>query len=98
MKTIYLDYDFKCHITDAGGMTAIETEAFDGKCDEYIEGYRFVPAGSTWVREDGEVFEGDMIAPWKPWEELDEAQREYERQEAADMKEALALLGVNVDE
>lgn len=94
---LYVDADFKCHVTDAGGMIAIETEAFDGKCTEYIEGYRFVPAGSTWVREDGEVFEGEMIAPWKPWAELDAAQREYERQEVADMKEALALLGVNVD-
>jgi hypothetical protein len=98
MKTIYLDSDFKCHATNDGTMNAVETDAFDGKCDEYIEGYRFVPSGSTWIREDGEVFEGEMIAPWKPWDELDAAQREYERQEAADMKEALALLGVNVDE
>ena len=98
MKTIYLDSDFKCHVTNDGNMAVVETEFFDGKCDEYIEGYRFVPAGSTWIREDGEVFEGEMVAPWKPWNELDAAQREYERQEAADMKEALALLGVNVDE
>ena len=98
MKTIYLDADFRCHVTDGVGMIAVETEAFDGKCNEYIEGYRFVPAGSTWVREDGMEFHGEMVAPWKPWDELDAAQREYERQEAADMKEALALLGVNVDE
>ena len=98
MKTIYLDSDFKCHVTNDGTMTSVETEAFDGKCDEYIEGYRFVPSGESWTREDGTVFEGEMISPWKPWDELDAAQREYERQEAADMKEALALLGVNVDE
>lgn len=98
MKTVYLDAEFRCHVTNDGTMIAVETDAFEGKCDEYIEGYRLVPAGSTWIREDGEAFEGEMIAPWKPWEELDAAQREYERQEAADMKEALALLGVNVDE
>lgn len=98
MRTIYLDSDFKCHIAADGTMTAVETDMFDGKCTEYIEGYRFVPAGSTWIREDGEVFEGEMLAPWKPWAELDAAQREYERAEMADMKEALALLGVNVDE
>ena len=98
MKKIYLDSDFKCHVTNDGNVAVIETEFFDGKCNEYIEGYRFVPAGSMWTRADGEVFEGEMIAPWKPWTELDEAQREYEKQEAADMKEALALLGVNVDE
>ncbi|MBR0319962.1 MAG: hypothetical protein IIX10_02790 [Clostridia bacterium] len=98
MKTVYLDAEFRCHVTNDGTMTAVETAFFDGKCDAYIEGYRFVPDGETWVREDGTEFEGEMLAPWKPWNELDAAQREYERAEMADMKEALALLGVNVDE
>ena len=104
MKTIYLDSYFKCHSTDDGTMTAVETDYFDGKCQKYIDGYRFVPDGESWTREDGAVFEGEMIAPWKPWDELDEAQREYERQkyeamsaELADARQALAILGVNVD-
>lgn len=75
---IYLDSDFKCHIRNDGTLIAMETAAFDGKCDTYIEGYRFVPGGKTWVREDGVEFAGEMIAPWKPWAELDAAQREYE--------------------
>lgn len=79
MKTIYIDSSFKCH-TSAEGLTKIETEAFDGKCDAYIEGYRFIPAGQTWTRADGVIFTGEMIAPWKPWAELDAAQREYERE------------------
>lgn len=83
MKTIYLDSDFKCHITNDGTMISVETAAFDGKCDTYIEGYRFVPSGKTWVREDGMEFAGEMVAPWKPWDELDEAQREYEREQYA---------------
>ena len=81
MKKIYLDSDFKCHISVADGRTQIETDAFDGKCDAYIEGYRFIPAGQTWTRADGVVFTGEMIAPWKPWDELDAAQREYEREQ-----------------
>ena len=81
MKKIYLDSDFKCHISVADGRTQIETDAFDGKCDAYIEGYRFIPAGHTWARADGVVFTGEMIAPWKPWDELDAAQREYEREQ-----------------
>lgn len=76
-------------------MTAVDTDAFDGKCDAYIEGYRFVPAGETWTRDDGVLFSGEMIAPWKPWSELDAAQREYERQQFADMQAALAVLGVS---
>lgn len=96
---IYIDTDFKCHVADDGTMTAVETDAFDGKCDAYIEGYRFVPSGETWTREDGETFAGEMISPWQPWEQLDAAQREYERQQLAQYESALSeietALGVN---
>lgn len=78
---IYIDSDFKCHTVAGDGLTAVETATFDGKCAAYIEGYRFVPDGSTWVREDGTVFSGEMVAPWKPWEELDAVQRAYEREQ-----------------
>ena len=33
------------------------------------------------MREDGTVFRGEMVTPWKPWEELDAMQREYEREQ-----------------
>lgn len=88
--TIYLDDDFKCHTSVDDTMTAVETDAFDGKCPEYIEGYRYVPAGQSWTRSDGAVFEGEMIAPWKDWKELDAAQREYERQQLAAYEAALS--------
>lgn len=87
--TIYIDSDFKCHTVAGDGLTAVETTAFDGKCAAYIEGYRFVPDGSTWVREDGTVFSGEMVTPWKPWEELDAVQREYEREQAVALEAAL---------
>ena len=90
MKTIYLDYEFKCHVTDDGTMTAVETEAFDGKCDAFVEGYRFVPTGESWTRSDGEVFQGEMIAPWKDYVKLEAAQREYEREQMAQYESALA--------
>lgn len=98
MKTIYIDSDFKCHVTNNGTLTAVETEAFDGKCDSFIEGYRFIPEGRTWTREDGEVFAGESISPWKDYAELDEAQRQYEQEQLADMKQALAVLGVTLDD
>ena len=81
MKTIYIDSEFKCHVTSGEGLTPIETDAFDDKCNIYIQVYRFIPAGQTWTRADGVVFTGEMIAPWKPWAELDTAQREYEREQ-----------------
>lgn len=92
---IYIDSNYKCHVTDDGTMTAVDTDAFDGKCTEYIEGYRIVPAGETWTREDGVLFTGEMIAPWRPWAELDAAQREYEREQYEDMRAALTVLGVS---
>lgn len=78
MKTIYIDSELKCHISDDGTMTAIETDAFNGKCDAFIEGYRLVPDGESWTREDGEVFAGEMIAPWKDYNLLAAYQEQYE--------------------
>lgn len=96
MRTIYIDSDFKCHLTDGEGLTAVETEFFDGKCDAFVEGYRFVPSGESWTRSDGAVFSGEMIAPWKPYAQLDSVQREYERQLLEEYAEALKELGVKV--
>lgn len=98
--TIYIDTDFKCHTSDPdGNYTAVETDFFDGKCDTYIEGYRFVPSGSVWTRPDGVVFHGEMVAPWKDWRELDDAQRDYEREQLAAYEQTLseieAALGVS---
>ena len=92
MKTIYIDSDFKCHATNDGTMREVQTDFFEGKCDAFIEGYRFVPSGEHWTRSDGAVFEGEMIAPWKDYDELDSVQREYEKEKLADAENALAIL------
>ena len=81
MREDYKGQGFKCYVTSGEGRTQVETDAFDGKCDAYIEGYRHIPAGRAWTRADGTVFAGEMIAPWKPWDELDAAQREFEREQ-----------------
>lgn len=96
MKTIYIDSDCKCHLTNDGTMTAIETEFFDGKCDAFVEGYRYIPVDNIWVREDGVVFTGPMIAPWMNHKLLSEFQQRYEiellKVENAQLKEESALL------
>ena len=98
--TIYIDSDYKCHTSPGEGLTAVETDAFDGKCRQLIEGYRFVPAGKTWTREDGEVFTGEMVAPWRPYEILAEFQAIYEEEQAkqADMAAALDAIYTGVTE
>ena len=92
--TIYIDNDYKCHVSPADGLTAVETDTFDGKCKQYIEGYRFVPAGQSWTREDGQVFTGEMIAPWRDYAILAELQSIYEEEQAkqAEAQEALNIL------
>lgn len=99
MKTIYIDSDYKCYTDPADGRTAVETEAFNGKCRAFIESYRFVPFGNEWIREDGVVFYGEMVSPWKNDETVQAAQSAYEESlaEMQDMQEALNLLGVNAN-
>lgn len=97
MKTIYLDKEYRCSVTETEStIQSVETDFFDGKCDACIEGYRFVPQGKTWVREDGVAFAGEMVTPWKPSAELDAVQREYEKQLLAEYTAALQVMGVNV--
>lgn len=94
MKTIYIDAEFKAHAAPSEGLTAVDTDVFDDKGGDYIEGYRYIPVGQTWARSDGVVFTGEMIAPWKPWAELDAAQREYEREQLNEL-DAAYQEGVN---
>ena len=98
MKTIFIDSEFKIHITNPDGVfRKVETDFFDNKCDAFMEGHRLVPSGESWTRSDGVVFSGEMIAPWKDYTELDAAQREYEQAMIEDMRNALNTLGVTLD-
>ena len=96
--TIYIDNDYKCYVSASDGRRAIEVNDFNGKCPEWIESYRFVPEGETWMRGDGEVFKGEMVTPWKDLSEAYTAQTAYlERQNAqyeAALTEIEAALGV----
>lgn len=85
MRTIYIDSKYHCHPIDDGTMTAVETDFFDNKCDVFVEGY-------CYDTSKGYV----QVYPWKPYDELDNAQREYERQLLAEYAEALKMLGVTV--
>ena len=67
---VYIDSEFKCHVSPGEGLREVEVSFFDNKCNEFVEGYRFVPSGSTWIREDGVEFAGEMISPWKDYNEL----------------------------
>lgn len=67
MRTIYVDSAFRCHVSDDGTRTAVNTTFFDGKCDAFVEGYCY-DTGSGYT----------YIYPWEDFSALDAAQRTYE--------------------
>ena len=79
MRTIYLDKEFKCHAQDDGTMVAVETDAFDGKCDAFIEGYCY------------DNRDGVRVYPWKPYIILEAFQQQYEL-DAAEREDMVAAL------
>lgn len=101
MDKIYLDGDFRCYTSNPDGtlreivLSENARAFFANKCTTFIEGYRLKPDGETWVIEDGKSFSGgEMITPWKPYEELDSIQREHERQQIAEYEKALSEIEV----
>lgn len=89
--------DYKVYTTPAEGRTESEDSFFDNKCANLAESYRYVPAGETWTREDGNEFVGLMIAPWRDIRQYDGEQQQYlldqitaARAESADMQAALS--------
>lgn len=92
--TIYIDAECQCHTTNSDGIyREFEVSFFDSKCTTFIEGYRYVPTGESRTREDGAVFTGEMIAPWKDYNILAACQAQYE----ADLAEAEAAYQEGVD-
>ena len=90
--TIYIDSDNKCHVTDDGTRRAFDVPFFDSKCAEFVEGYRYVPDGETWARADGEVFAGEMIAPWRDYTQLAKIQAAVDRTQAQADEQISVLL------
>lgn len=72
MRTVHVDSEFKCHTANDGTMKEVENSFFDGKCDALIDGYCYNDS-------NGYI----QVYPWKDWRELDNAQRDYEREQLA---------------
>lgn len=89
---VYLDSDFRCHTEAAAGLREVETGFFDGKCEAFVEGYRFVPSGESWTNGEGVVFHGEMVSPAEDSRALEKAQAQHERDEAAHLEELGALI------
>ncbi len=72
---IYIDADYKCHVSNDGIMRAFEVPEFDGKSPAFIEGYRYIPAGETWTNPQGAKCSG--VSPWRDLNLLNEFQAQY---------------------
>lgn len=81
---IFIDSKYRCHTDNPNGnFRKVEHPFFEGKCKTLIGGYCYNDS-------NGYV----QIYPWKPYNELDAAQREYEKQKLSNCLEALQELGV----
>ena len=89
---IYIDKDYRCYAEHSEDLSSYNVPFFDGKCLDFIEGYRYIPEGETWIREDGTKFTGEMISPFVNSSELEKAQLIYEKEQAEEI--AKILLGV----
>ena len=78
LMPIYIDGNYLCHTSNPGGYREIKTDFFDGKCSEFIEGYRFVPSGETWTSPLGVVISGESIFPAVDYKTLERLQASFD--------------------
>lgn len=93
----YVDQEYKVHVVPMQDYTEYEDSFFDNKCTNLIESYRYVPAGETWMREDGEEFVGLMIAPWRDIRQHDEEQQQYLLDQLAQYESALSEIEIALE-
>lgn len=77
---IYIDEEYKCHVTNDGTMREVETDFFNGKCPEYIEGYKCDNSDNI------------RIYPWNPYVELKTIQTAVDRTQAEADEQIMGLL------
>ena len=83
---VYVDSEFHCHTSNPDGtFREVNHPFFDGKCKTSIEGYCYDDSKGS-----------PAIYPWKPYEELDNAQRQYEREKLKEYEESLKVMGVTL--
>lgn len=97
--TIYIDGDCRAYTEPRDDREAVEASVFDSMPAPVIACHRYIPTGTTWISPDGLEIHGEFIQMCVSQEDLDAAQREYERQMIAEYEHALseieAALGVS---
>lgn len=76
---IFVDARKHCHLEDDGAMTAIETDFFNGKCKEYVEGYCC-------------DIQHEAFYAWRKYSELEEIQTAVDRTQAEADEQIMGLL------
>lgn len=80
---VYIDSENRIHVDNDGTMTPVEIDGMDAQCKRVIESYKYYPEEGFMVlyKDAGETFGA-------------QAQYEEDREQMADMQEALSILGV----
>ena len=91
---IFIDDEYKCHVSNDGTMREFDLSCFDDKCQEYIEGYCYVPDGEVWIRADGQKFEGEIVTSWKDYSVLADIQSAVDRTQEKSDTQITELLDV----
>lgn len=89
---VYIDSAYKCHVKPVSGAFAVETDLFNGKCEEYICGYRYVPEGHTFVDEKGVTRRGAVMYPIENLGVLERIQKAVDKNDNERDAEIAALI------
>lgn len=91
---IYIDEDFKCHSSNDGYMRGFDLPYFNGKCAEFVAGYRYIPDGERWERPDGVTFRGESLFLWQNYNLLEAVQNAVDRTQGQADEQIMELLDV----
>lgn len=96
---IYIDSEYNCHTTQAEAMREFELDFFDNKCKKFVECFKFVPPGETYIDEHGFVRCGVAWNNKAITREIEAEQAEYEHEQLViDRDKCLADMQELIDE
>ena len=91
---IYIDSEYKCHVSNDGTMREFDLSCFDGKCQGYIEGFMHIPEGEEWISPEEQKFTGQVTFAWKNYDDLAAIQSAVDKAQEKSDEQIMELLDV----
>lgn len=89
---IWIDAEYKVHPEPGPGLEEMSTDIFEGMAPPVARLHIYVPAGREYTKPDGETVHGEFAQSYATVQELDTAQREYEREQYQALTAQLAAM------